>query len=121
MDFFKMKLKNKAKIFSYNMKGFQQKNNSLKYIYKCPESNEDLRRYTNNSSSFRIFNGQDNTYQSYSLKKLKKIEKPIFLQSPKNIENLSSTRFFNKNNNFYGNNSYKNYFNNNNFEYHKNN
>lgn len=112
-EFFKMKLKNKAKIFSYNIKGFQQKNSSLKYIYKSPESNDDLRRYTNNSSSFRIFNGQDNPYQSYTIKKLKKIEKPILLQSPKNIENISSTRFFSNNSKFYSINSYKNYFNHN--------
>ena len=112
-EFFKMKLKNKTKIFSYNIKGFQQKNSSLKYIYKSPESNDDLRRYTNNSSSFRIFNGQDNPYQSYTIKKLKKIEKPILLQSPKNIENISSTRFFSNNSKFYSINSYKNYFNHN--------
>jgi len=112
-EFFKMKLKNKSKIFSYNIKGLQQKNGSLKYIYKSPESNDDLRRYTNNSSSFRIFNGQDNPYQSYTIKKLKKIEKPILLQSPKNIESMSSTRFLSNNSKFYSNNSYKNYFNNN--------
>ena len=112
-EFFKMKLKNKTKIFSYNIKGMQQKNSSLKYIYKSPESNDDLRRYTNNSSSFRIFNGQDNPYQSYTIKKLKKIEKPILLQSPKNIENISSTRFFSNNSKFYSINSYKNYFNHN--------
>ena len=120
-DFFKMKLKNKTKIFSYNIKGMQQKNSSLKYIYKSPESNEDLRRYTNNSSSFRFFNGQDNPYQSYTIKKLKKIEKPILLQSPKNIENISSTRFFSNNSNFYSNNSHKNVLNNNIFEYQKEN
>jgi len=116
-EFFKINLKNKVKIFSYNKKGFQQKNNSLKYIYKSPEANEDLRRYTNNSSSFRIFNGQDNIYQSYTIKKLKKLEKPIILQSPRHIENMSSSKFFNNNNIFYNINTHKNYFNNNNFNY----
>lgn len=120
-EFFKINLKNKAKIFSYNKKGFQQKNNSLKYIYKSPESNEDLRRYTNNSSSFRIFNGQDNIYQSYTIKKLKKLEKPIILQSPRHIENMSSSKFFSNNNIFYNINTHKNYFNNNIFNYQKEN
>jgi hypothetical protein len=119
-DFFKMKLKNKTKIISYNIKEMIQKNTSLKYIYKSPESNEDLRRYTNNSSSFRFFNRQDNPYQSYTINKLKKIEKPILLQLPKNIENISSPRFFSNNSKFKSNNSYKNYLNNI-FEYQKEN
>jgi hypothetical protein len=116
-----MKLKNKTKIISYNIKEMIQKNTSLKYIYKSPESNEDLRRYTNNSSSFRFFNRQDNPYQSYTINKLKKIEKPILLQSPNNIENISSTRLYSKDSNFYNNNSYKNVLNNNIFEYQKEN
>ena len=115
-EFFKIKLKDKAKIFSYNLKSLKdiKRNESYKYIYNSPEANKNLKRYTKNSNSFRLFNESESIYNSYSIKQLKKIEKPILLQTPimKGVNPVFTLNKYNKNvNEMFYNNEYNNNYN----------
>jgi len=83
IEFIKIKLKNKTKIFSYG-NNIEKNNYFYKYIYNNPESNNNLQKYTNNSKSFQNFIKLNKTFYSYSQNK---IEKSILLQTPRGKRN----------------------------------
>ena len=84
-EYLKIKLEGQNKIFPYKNKKKKNKNNPInkfKFIYNNKESNNNLKKYTNNSASFQIFE-LNNSYHKYSVNK---IEKSILLKTP-NIQN----------------------------------
>ena len=64
-QFFKLQSNNIKTLYSYYDKG-------LKYNYNNPVLNNDLKRFTNNSVNFRMFNELNKPYHPYSFNKIKK-------------------------------------------------
>ena len=70
-EFPKIKLKNKAKILSYRNE--RKKNNLLyKLNYNNAEISNNLKKYTNNSSTYQKFKNLINSYHRYSVNKAEK-------------------------------------------------
>ena len=70
-EFPKIKLKNKTKLFSYRNK--RKKNNLLyKLNYNNAEIYNNLKKYTNNSSTYQKFKNLNNSYHRYSINKINK-------------------------------------------------
>ena len=83
-DFFKVKLKNKHKIDQFKKIKYDENNIAHKFIYNNSESNNNLKKYTNNSSSFQHFSESiKKSYHKYSVNKIEKIEKSVLLKTPR--------------------------------------
>ena len=83
-DFFKVKLKNKHKIDQFKKIKYDENNIAHKFIYNNSESNNNLKKCTNNSSSFQHFSESiKKPYHKYSVNKIEKTEKSVSLKTPR--------------------------------------